>query len=103
MGFTDDYKIKGIKKKISIELKVPEATVLLAYNTFWKYIKENIEVLPLKESISEDEFNNLKVSFNIPSLGKLSTNYKRVESMNRNINKIKTKKYDKVKESNPDV
>lgn len=95
MNFADDYKIKAIVKKISEELNIPEKTVLFAYTNFWKFIKSKIEDLPLKEELTEEEFKQLQVSFNLPSLGKLSTNYHRVTGMNKKINNIKKKKNDK--------
>lgn len=98
MNYSDDYKIKGIISKISKELGIPENKVLFAYTSYWKFIKETIEKLPLKNIETEEEFNNLKVNFNIPSLGKLSTNYRRVSGMNKNINKIKDNYAIKIKE-----
>ena len=95
MNFADDYKIKAIVKKISEELNIPEKTVLLAYTNFWKFIRSKIEDLPLKEELTEEEFKQLQVSFNLPSLGKLSTNYHRVTRMNKKIINIKKKKNDK--------
>lgn len=45
------------------------------YTAFWRFIKENIEALPLKEDLSETEFNKYKKNFNLPYIGKLYCNY----------------------------
>lgn len=48
------------------------------YYDYWKFIKEQIEQLPLKEDITEETFNNLKTSFNISSIGHLTCSYRRI-------------------------
>lgn len=39
----------------------------------WKFIKDKIEELPLKEDITEEELNKLRLSFHIKGLGTLYT------------------------------
>lgn len=64
-------KLKDIIKQVSQENNLPEEVVTLAYKSYWKFIKNTIQELPLKEDLSEEEFNKLRTSFNLPSLGKL--------------------------------
>lgn len=78
-----DKLYQDIIAKVSEELQLPKEVVLVAYRSQWEFIKEHIESLPLKGGISEEEFNELQVSFNIPSLGKLYTTYDRVTKMNK--------------------
>ena len=80
--------------KISNELDIPIEVVKEAYKSYWKFIRENIQSLPLKDNISEEEFNNLRTNFNIPSLGKLSCTYDRmigVKKRYKYINKLREK------------
>jgi len=63
--------------KVSQELGIPSEVVSLAYSSFWKFIKQTIQSLPLKEDISEREFAELRTNFNIPSLGKLALTWDR--------------------------
>ena len=50
---------KPIFEKVSQETGIPEEVVSLAYRTFWKFIRETITELPLKENLTEEEFNEL--------------------------------------------
>lgn len=67
-----------ILKKVAIELNLPVEVVKLAYESHWAFIRETITRLPLKESLSEEDFSKLRTNFNIPSLGKLSCTYERM-------------------------
>ena len=62
---------KEIVKQVAKELDLPETVVNKTYKAFWRFIKDKIEELPLKEDITLDEFRQLRTNFNIPSLGKL--------------------------------
>lgn len=57
------------------------------YKLYWKFIKDSIEQLPLKDNISEDEFNTIRTNFNIPSLGKLNCTYSKLTRIKSNFNK----------------
>lgn len=65
------------------------------YKAYWKAVREHIEGLPLKEDLSEEDFNKLRPNVNIPSLGKLYVTYdryKRIKKQNLIINEFKEKK-----------
>lgn len=74
---------KDIYAKISKETNIPKEVVKFAYVSFWKFIKTTIEDLPLKDDLTEEEFNKLRTSFNIPSLGKLVCTYDRYIGMKK--------------------
>lgn len=57
------------------------------YKLYWKFIKDSIEKLPLKDNISEEEFNTIRTNFNIPSLGKLNCTYSKLTRIKSNFNK----------------
>lgn len=76
--------------KLSNELGVSEEDIDIAYKSFYKFIRETIKNLPLKDNLSEEEFSKLRTNFNLPSLGKLNCTYehylglkKRVEYLNK--------------------
>lgn len=71
-------KYLEILKKVSEELNIPLEVVKVAYESYWLFIRKSIIDLPLKEDLSEEDFNKLKTNFNIPSLGKLSCTYERM-------------------------
>lgn len=69
--------MNNIYVKVSQETGIPIEVIREAYKDYWKFIRKTIQELPLKENLSEEEFNNLRTNFNIVSLGKLSCNYDR--------------------------
>ena len=70
-------KMNNIYKQVAEEMNIPVEVVEFAYKSYWKFIRETIQELPLKEDLSEEEFAKLKTNFNIVSLGKLSCNHDR--------------------------
>lgn len=66
---------------VANKLGLPREVVKEAYESYWKYIRCTISELPLKEDLSEDEFNKLRVNFNIPSIGKLACPYDRYKAI----------------------
>ena len=62
--------------KVSQEMGLPPEVVDTAYKSYWKFIKQTIQSLPLKDDISEEDFAKLRTNFNIGSLGKLCVTYK---------------------------
>lgn len=74
---------------VSKELDIPREVVDLAYKSYWKFIKQTIQELPLKEDINEEEFSKLRTNFNIPSLGKMVCTYDRMMGVKKRYNYIK--------------
>lgn len=82
-------KYTDVVSTVSKELNIPEEVVSKAYKSYWEFIKETIQALPLKEDINEDEFSNLRTNFNIPSLGKLVCTYDKVQKVKKRFKYIK--------------
>lgn len=83
---------KDIIEYVSSKLNLPIEVIREAYESYWKYIRERISGLPLKENLSEEEFNKLRTNFNIPSIGKLACpfdRYKALKDRYKYINKIR--------------
>lgn len=72
-----DYK--DLITQISKELSLPYKVVDKVYKSYWRFIRDTIQNLPLKENLTEEDFQKLRTNFNIPSLGKLSCTYDRVK------------------------
>jgi DNA-binding transcriptional regulator YhcF (GntR family) len=88
--------MKSEIEKLAKELGLEPNTVKKVYSAYWLKIKQHIEKQDIKESNIEDlsleEFQNLRSSINISSLGKLYTSpdiIKRVKRRFENIKKIK--------------
>jgi hypothetical protein len=78
-----------IVNKVSGDIGLSPDTVDKTYKAFWKYIRNTIQELPLKEDMSEEEFLMLRPNFNIPSLGKLTCTYKRYSGVREKFKHIK--------------
>ena len=79
----------GIIEKAAKELNLPKDLVDKTYKAFWRFIKDTVSTLPLKEDLTEEEFKKLKVNFNIPSLGKLNCTYKNYQNIKKYYNDYK--------------
>lgn len=89
--------MKNVIAELSNKLNLPSCIIKDYYNAYWKYIKESIESFDFKQDLSIEDYNNMRVNFNIPYLGKLACTYERQQ----NIHKFLKKKEDaKHKESN---
>ena len=75
--------------KVSQEMDIPLEVVDTAYKSYWKFIKQTIQSLPLKDNISEEEFAKLRTNFNIPSLGKLTCTFDRMMGIKKRFKYIK--------------
>ena len=88
-------KYHDIIDKVSQELGIPFEVVNVAYKSYWKFIKQTIQSLPLKDNLNEEEFAKLRTNFNIPSLGKLTCTFDRMMGVKKRfkyIRHIKEKK-----------
>lgn len=72
-----------IYEKVARQLGLPYQLVEKTYKAYWRFIKDTIESLPLKEELTEEQFNKLKTNFNIPSLGKLNCTYERYKGVKK--------------------
>lgn len=67
----------------SNKLCLPSKLVEKVYRAYWFAIKQHIQALPFKEDITEEDFLKLDASINIPSLGKLYSNYDRIKGVKK--------------------
>lgn len=77
---------------VANKLELPQEVVKEAYESYWKFIRQIISELPLKDELSEEEFNRLRTNFNMPSIGKLSctyTRYKAIKDRYKHIKKLR--------------
>lgn len=81
--------MKETIKRLSRELNLPEKTIERVYKAYWEFIRETIQELPLKEDISEEDFNKLRTNFNLPILGKLYCNYDRYVRVKKKYNHLR--------------
>lgn len=77
----------------SSKLDIPLSAVVLAYQSFWDNIKEQIETMQINNMELDQEQSHIPMSFNIPSLGKLYTSPEKIFSINNRKNKREDIKY----------
>lgn len=68
--------LEQVYAEASERLGIDKSVVKKSYKLFWKFIRNKIEELPLKEDLTEEEFRKLRTNFNVPSVGKLYCTYK---------------------------
>lgn len=61
------------------------------YRSFWRAVREHISSLPLKDSLTDEEFLRLRPNVNIPSLGKFVITLDRYRTIKRIFNQRKEK------------
>ena len=69
---------KNILELVAKETGLQVAEIDRMYKSYWEFIRKTIEKLPLSENIGKEEFEVMRTSFNIPSLGKLHCSYDRM-------------------------
>ena len=84
-------ELQEVLKQVSIKMNKPVEVVTIAYRSYWEFILRTIRDLPQFDNITEEEFKQLRTSFNIPSLGKVYTTYDIIERIQQlyERNKIK--------------
>lgn len=78
-----------IIRRVSTELNLPYSVVDKTYKSYWLFIKDTIQSLPLKEELSEEEFTKIRTNINIPSIGKIICPYSRYLGVRKRFEHIK--------------
>lgn len=86
-------------KQVADDTGIPLEVVKRAYESYWLFIRKTITDLPLKEELSEEGFSKLKTNFNIPSLGKLTCTYDRMQGVRKRFEYIRKLRDDSSKEN----
>ncbi len=76
-------ELKHVIKIVSLDLNIPEPVIEVVYRTYWKFVRDFFSALPLKELETEEEFDALQTSINLPSLGKMYTTWDKIEKYKR--------------------
>lgn len=84
MKTTLNWGTEQIARKIGIKKDLVE----LIYKSYWKFIKDTIHEIDL-EKMSEEDFKENTTNFNIPYIGKLYTNYEKIQKYNRKVKYFK--------------
>ena len=71
-------------KQASRQLSVDPRLVEDVYRSYWKFIKEHVESMYMKQ-MTKDKFETLTTNFNIPYIGKLYADYDKIDKYNRQL------------------
>lgn len=83
---------KEIVYKAAAQLGLPPKYVWEVYRAYWKFIRNYISSLPLKENLTKEEFEKLRTNINIPSLGHFTLDWDRLEYKKKENERFKNKK-----------
>ena len=84
--------VRELCAKAAVELNLPPNFVWEVYKNYWRAVRVHISGLPLKESLSEEDFSKLKTSINVPSLGKFYIDWDLLEGKKRKHERYNHKK-----------
>jgi len=88
-------QIKGIIKKAAKEFGMSEVVAYTVYYNYWKWLKDTTDGMPKLDELSEEEVNKLNLNFNIPAIGKLTTNYTTIHKVVKSVDKRHGRNQDK--------
>jgi hypothetical protein len=72
-----------IISKVAEDTGLSKILVDRTYRAYWRAIREHITSLPLKDNLTDEEFNKLRPNINIPSIGKLYVTLDRYRRMKK--------------------
>lgn len=75
--------LQSIILEASKKLDIPDDIVEIAYREYWNWVKDTLENVPVNEEMTEEEFNKMQTSINVPSLGKFYATYSRAQFLNK--------------------
>lgn len=76
MQYADYTNYNNAVNKASKDLGIDEKLVDKVYRAYCKLIISKLSELPLKDNLTEEEFNKLQTSVNLPSIGKIYCTWK---------------------------
>lgn len=78
---------------IAKDLDIPKQVIREVIMSQWNLVRDTIPTIDLGNCSTEEEFNKLKVGFNLSNLGKFYTTFRIIETVkNKQIRDAKNKK-----------
>lgn len=77
---------------VARDLGVPATHVKDVYQGYWTAIRKYVSSVPLKETVPNEEFDKLRPTVSIPSLGKLHVDLEKVKTRKKEYERYKNKK-----------
>lgn len=81
MNTTLKQALSLTSRSLSVDLKLVESV----YKSYWSFIKTQISCISFVD-MSEDELCSTETNFNLPYIGKLYTDYEKIQKLKRQQN-----------------
>lgn len=81
--------LEPILNKMSKELGIPYKVCVDAYMAQWDFIQEKVKTFDFR-NMTPEEFDSLRVNFNLPSIGKLCVTRERFDNLHRQLEYYRT-------------
>lgn len=85
---------------VAADTGLSERLVDKTYRAYWKAIRHYIAALPMKEDLTDEEFEKLQPNINIPSIGKLHVTLDRYQRVKRHHERIISRNKHKKQDNN---
>lgn len=85
----EQLRYEAAIKEVSDKLNLPEEVVDKTYKAYWKFVRNTLSSLPLKQELTEEEFKQLRTSVNVPSLGKFACTWEHYFYLRNRLKMIK--------------
>lgn len=82
----NNKSVQSIIDTLAEEMNIPKEVVTIVYRSQWEFIRNTLKTYPKFNNIdTEEEFNNYRTNFNIPSIGKIFTTWDKVQQKKKQI------------------
>lgn len=74
-------RVSNIYSDVAKSLGMPEERVKKIYNSFWKFYKDTVALIPFDKGLDEEYFKTHKTGFVAQGLGRFYCDYKRYKGL----------------------
>jgi hypothetical protein len=76
-------------QQVAEKLGIPYDVAQKAYGSAWEFIKLKMQEIPLRDNLTEEEFDKYRPNFNIPELGKFVVTWDKYQRVKRRMEYVK--------------
>jgi len=87
----DDPKVKALIHRIGLKYNLQDEIINTIINSQYKFIRETIHDLNIKDTETKEDFDKLKTNFILPYIGKLHISYYMFKGIKERISKMNIK------------
>lgn len=91
--------VDAICDNVALKHKVSKVLVRKLYKAYWLFAKEKIKAMDFSKPMTEQEFEDTKLSINVPHIGRLACTWWMYNQINNDLKRIKEIRKDNQDES----